>query len=229
MTTNLSICGARHLVADVAPVVSGENMKSLFLRSGVVLACALTLAACGGKGGNLLLSGSVVGVNRTGLVLQNNGANDLEVVSPFTNFVFPTLIGNDTDFNVTIKSSPSNADCTAFNNKGKTSNFDINNIVISCVLHTFDLGGSVSGLTTNGLVLANGSDRQTVPAGATSFTMTVPNKDSTGKDILTGKVADGSPYGITVLTQPAGQTCTVIGGTGIMGPGPVTTVQVSCA
>jgi len=205
-------------------------MKSLFLRSGAVLACALTLASCGGSNGNLLLGGAVVGVNRDGLVLQNNGGPDLAVVAPYTNFSFPQLIGNDADYNVTIKSSPSNAVCVASNNKGKSSNFDVTNVLIACTINTYDLGGSVSGLTSNGLVLINGADRQTIPAGATTFTMTVDtgNKDSNGKPILTGKVGDGAPYGVTVLTQPANQTCTVGNGTGTMGPAPVTNVQITC-
>ena len=203
-------------------------MKSLFLRSGALLACALTLAACGGSGGNLVLSGTVLGLTRDGLVLQNNGADDLVVPATNTTFVFPTLIANDTGFNVTIKSSPPSAVCTAFNNVGKTGNYDVNTVVISCVTNSYDVGGTVSGLTGNGLVLINGADRVAVPAGATSFTLTTVTKDSTGKDVFAGRVADGAPYGITVLTQPANQTCTVANGTGTMGSAAVNTIKVSC-
>ncbi len=189
-------------------------MKSLFLRSGAVLACALTLASCGGKGGNLLLGGSVIGLVRDGLVLQNNGADDYAVPANSVSFVFPTLIGNDTDYNVTVKSSPSSAVCTAANNKGRSSNFDVTSIVITCVTNTYALGGSVSGLTGTGLVLVNGPDRISVAPGATSFALS--------------KVGDGSPYGVTVLTQPSNQTCTVANGTGTMGAAAVNNIQVSC-
>lgn len=194
-------------------------MKSLFLRSGAVLACALTLAACGGSGGNLVLSGTVIGLTRDGLVLQNNGANDLTVAANSTSFVFPTLIANDAAFNVTIKSSPPSAVCTALNNVGKTGNFDVNTVIIQCITNTYNLGGTISGLRSSGLVLINGPDRVEVKADAnnnfpTTFTM--------------AKVPDGSPYGVTVLTQPANQTCTINGGTGTMGSADINTLQVVC-
>lgn len=189
-------------------------MKSMFLRSGAVLACALTLASCGGGSGNLLLGGAIVGLTREGLVLQNNGANDLTVPAGASSFAFPTLIGTDSEYNVTVKSSPASAVCTASNNKGKAANFDVNTVVITCVTNTYNLGGSVTGLRSDGLVLVNGPDRVAVPAGATSFKLS--------------KVGDGSPYGVTVLVQPAPQNCTVSNGTGTMGAADVNNIQVSC-
>lgn len=189
-------------------------MKSLFLRSGVALACALTLASCGGSGGSLLLSGAVSGLTRDGLVLTNNGGSDLVVAAGATSFVFPNYIGNDTDYNVAVKSSPSSAVCTASNNKGRTNTYDITSVLITCITNTYNLGGSVSGLQNDGLVLINGANRVSVPANATSFQM--------------NKVGDGSPYGVTVLTQPSNQTCTVANGTATMGAADVTNIQVSC-
>ena len=67
-------------------------MKSLTLRSSVALACALTLAACGGGGGNLLLSGNVYGLTRDGLVLQNNGGAPYVISPSMGTFAFPTLL-----------------------------------------------------------------------------------------------------------------------------------------
>ncbi len=204
-------------------------MKSLFLRSGLTLACALTLAACGGSGGNLALSGAVVGLTLDGLVLQNNGANDLVVPAGAQSFVFPTLIGNDTSYNVTVKSSPAQAVCTASSNTGRTANFDINSVLISCITNSYDVGGSIVGLKADGLVLINGPDRKVIPANATSFTMTNVTTDATGKvTATTGKVGFNAPYGITVLTQPTGQTCTVANGTATMGAGAVNNVVVTC-
>ncbi len=196
-------------------------MKSLFLHSGVVLACALTLAACGGSGGNLVLSGAVLGLGSTstGLVLQNNGAHDLAVAPSSTSFVFTDLIGNDENFNVTVKTNPSNAVCTPSNNVGKTGNFDINTVIITCVVNTYKLGGTIAGLRNSGLVLINGPDRVAVNADANGVFPTTFNL---------AKVGDGSPYGVTVLTQPTNQTCVVNGGTGTMGAADINTIQVVC-
>jgi len=189
-------------------------MKSLFLRSGAVLACALTLASCGGGGGSLYISGSVVGLTQTGLVLTNNGGPDLVVPAGSTTFVFNELVGNDSDYKVLVKSSPPSAVCTPFSNTGRTSTYSINTVVIQCITNTYDLGGTVTGLKADGLVLINGSDRVAIANGATSFKLS--------------KVADGSAYGVTVLTQPTGQTCTVANGTATMGSAAVNNIQVNC-
>jgi hypothetical protein len=84
-----------------------------------------------------------------------------------------------------------------------------------CVTNTYNVGGTISNLKTPGLVLVNGSTRLDVLANATSFTLPV-------------KVADGAPYGITILTQPTGQTCSVAGGTGTMGSADINNVAVTC-
>jgi hypothetical protein len=217
------------LYAAAVRVVSGEKMKSLFLRSGVTLACALTLAACGGSGGTLALSGAVVGLGLNGLVLQNNAGDDLTVPAFSSTFVFPTYIGNDTGYNVTVKTNPPFTVCTPSGNTGRTANFDITTVLISCVTNAYEVGGTVQGLKADGLVLINGPDRKAIPAGATSFTMTTTTTDATGKvTSTTGKVTYSAPYGITVLTQPTGQTCTVSNGTATMGGADVNNVVVTC-
>lgn len=80
---------------------------------------------------------------------------------------------------------------------------------------TVDLGGKVTGLTTNGLVLANGSDTVTVPANATEYTF--PHQ-----------IDDQGQYAVTVQTQPQGLTCTVANATGSASGIAITTVNVSC-
>src|SRR3989337_435555 len=75
------------------------------------------------------------------------------------------------------------------------------------VPHT--VGGSISGLAANGLVLANGGDTLSVSAGATSFT-------------LPTALASGSSFNVIVQTQPVGQTCVVSGGSGTVGTSNVT-------
>lgn len=201
-------------------------MKSLYLSS-VALACALSLVACGGDSGSLVLSGSVSGVTKDGLVLKNNGGSPLTVAAGSSSFVFPDLVGTDASFDITVDSKPSNAQsCTVTNGKGKTGSYSPVGIRVDCTIFQRDLGGSISGLASSGLILINGSDRQEIAAGATSFTMTKLAAD--GSTYVSGRVPDGSPYGITVFQQPAGQTCTVSNGTGIMGGTPVTSVAVAC-
>lgn len=82
----------------------------------------------------------------------------------------------------------------------------------------FTLGGSISGLASGGLVLANGSDTLSVDANATRFALPTP-------------VASGSGFSVTVQTQPDDDelACSVANGSGTMGGADVSSVTVTCA
>lgn len=202
-------------------------MKSLYLRSSIALACALGLAACGGGDENLQLGGTVSGLLKDGLTIQNNGGPELAIPAGANSFVFPQLISSDSGFNVTTKNLPASTTCDIVNGSGKTGSYSVYSVEIRCLTKSYDLGGTVSGLDSDGLVLINGSAQQIIPAGATTFKMTKYDaKDP--KVVVGGQVPDGQPYGITVLAQPAGRTCTVANGSGFMGSGPQTNVAVTC-
>ena len=79
----------------------------------------------------------------------------------------------------------------------------------------FSVGGVVSGLTGTVVLQNNGGDSQSISSNG-AFTFSTP-------------VTAGNPYGVTVLTQPAGQTCTVNNGFGTMGSANVTNVTVTCS
>ena len=84
------------------------------------------------------------------------------------------------------------------------------------VIPTYNVGGAVSGLTGGTLVLRNnGGDDLTVTANG-SFTFVTP-------------VADGSVYDVTVFTQPAGHTCSVSNGSGVIPGADETSVAVTCS
>jgi hypothetical protein len=177
-------------------------MKSTILRSGIALACALGLAACGGGSGDLYLQGGVSGVTKDGLVLQNNGGHDTAVVTPYTSFTFADRVSTDDLFNVTVKEKPSNVEsCVVNGGKAHANYYSIAQISVVCTIKVHRMVVSVTGLKNSGLVLINGADRVAVPAtvsGSTTAEM--------------AQVYEDAPYGIAVLTQPAGQTCTVGGG-----------------
>lgn len=199
-------------------------MKSSILRAGVVaLACALGLSACGGGSGDLYLTGAVYNVTKDGLVLTNNG-EDLAVTTPYTSFQFNSRISTDDQFDIKVKAVPSNVakldDCTVNNGKARANYYTIAQISVTCTIRKRALTATINNLTTSGLVLINGADKQTIPAGTTTWPMASVNEDGA--------------YGVTVLTQPTGQTCTVSGGSsgngsGIMGATETTTVTVTCA
>ncbi len=199
-------------------------MKSSILRAGVVaLACALGLSACGGGGGDLYLTGAVGNVTKDGLVLTNNG-EDVAVTYPYTSFQFNNRISTDDQFDIKVKAVPSNVekieDCVVSNGRARANYYTIYQIRVDCKIRQRKLTATIVNLTTSGLVIVNGADRRDVPAGTASVSMTPVNEDGA--------------YGVTVLQQPTGQTCTVSGGgngkgAGTMGATEGTTVTVTCA
>ncbi len=80
---------------------------------------------------------------------------------------------------------------------------------------TYTVGGTVSGLLGGSLTLQmNGSDSLNQCSDA-PFTFSTPT-------------AAGSSYNVTVLQQPANQTCTVSNGTGTVSGSNITNVAVTC-
>ncbi len=85
----------------------------------------------------------------------------------------------------------------------------------ACTVHSYTIGGTVSGLSGIGLVLSdNGGDSLAVTAN--------------GSYVFATPVASGQPYLVTVSTQPAGQSCYVRSAAGTVGSAPVTSIDVVC-
>src|SRR5580704_17170660 len=81
---------------------------------------------------------------------------------------------------------------------------------------TYALGGTVSGLSASGLVLADSGHTLAVNSAAGSFSF---------GSIL----SSGSAYAVTVQTQPAGETCSVSKGGGTAGSANIVNVVVACS
>ncbi len=195
-------------------------MKSFLLVS-VVLAL-LSFSACGGGGSigtppppqTVTIGGTVTNLVGTGLVLQNNGANNLSVDSS-GNFTFAGTVSSGSAYSVTVMAQPSGQSCTVTNGTG-TATSNVTSVTVACTFTsaTYTVGGTVSGLTAGGLFLQNGSDQLGISQNGI-FTFPTP-------------VNSGSSYNVTVLSQPNGQTCTVSNGSGTA-TATVTNVSVTCA
>jgi len=189
-------------------------MKNLILRTGIALACAVSLASCGGGStGTLQIAGNVTGVTQDGLVIQNNGGSDLAIPANAGSYVFKDLVPTDSVFNITIKSRPLNTEeCTASPAQGNTGLYSVR-VDIACRITTKSLTGTVTGLNgKTGLILANGPNQVPVAADG-PFEM--------------ARVSLGYPYGINVLRQPDNATCTVANGVGTIADN-VSNVVVTC-
>jgi hypothetical protein len=105
----------------------------------LVLCLAALLVSCGGggsddKGYSYTVRGVVYGMIGGGLILQNNGADDLLVNANGT-FTFPKAIANGATYNVTIKTQPATLSqtCTVSNATGVINTKPVGNVIISCV------------------------------------------------------------------------------------------------
>ncbi len=102
------------------------------------------------------IGGSVSGLTGNGLVLQNNNGDDLAIDSN-GDFVFPSALADGASYSVTIATQPGNPSqtCEVANGSGNLDSADITDVSVNCITDTFTVGGSVTGLTGNGLVLQN--------------------------------------------------------------------------
>jgi hypothetical protein len=172
----------------------------------------------GGPGDFVTIGGSVTGLAGAGLVLQNNGTDDIQV-GMNGSFTFPAKVQAGSPYNVTIASSPSSPSqsCTVANGSGTATGSAITDVLITCSTSTYAIGGTVVGLSGTGLVLTNsGSDDLSIAAN--------------GEFDFATKVPSGASFDVAVKTQPSsGGPCVVSGGTGVVGNADVNSVIVNCA
>ncbi|GBF48516.1 hypothetical protein LPTSP4_00150 [Leptospira ryugenii] len=74
------------------------------------------------------ISGTINGLLATGLVLQNNGGDDLRINYGANSFLFPTRTSL---YNVTVKTQAKDFSCTVANGSGRALS-DITNVTVSC-------------------------------------------------------------------------------------------------
>ena len=116
---------------------------------------------------------------------------------------------------MTVKTNPSGQACTVSNGSGTVGSANVTNVAVSCAnAATYTVGGTVSGLSGTVVLQDNGGDNLSVSANG-SFTFAT-------------SLASGAAYGVTVLTNPSGQACTVSNGSGTVASANVTNVAVSC-
>ena len=104
---------------------------------------------------------------------------------------------------------------TFTSNDGGNTNVAASPPTLSCS-PVYSVGGTITGLSAAGLVLLdNGGDALTVPAGATTFTFAT-------------SLAANAAYAVTIQSSPAGQSCAVGNGSGTVGTANVSSVTVTC-
>jgi hypothetical protein len=194
---------------QVCTVASGDGTIGSTNINNVRVTCASSTFSVGG---------TVVGLMGHGLVLQNNGTDDIGV-NANGEFRFPTELASGAPYNVTVRTQPSEPAqaCTVSNARGTIGNTDVGNVVVSCSTADFTIGGTVNNLEGSGLVLLNnGGDDLTInDSGPFHFDTALPS---------------GSRYDVQIALQPSNpnQICRVEKGTGTVGSDDVTNIVVTC-
>ena len=159
------------------------------------------------------MGGTITGLTATGLVLSD--ASDTYLVpANAANFTMPTAVAYGSGYTVSVQRQPAGLTCTVSGGTGTMSASAVMNVEVTCASSSYTLGGSISGLTTSGLVITDGFDDLPVAANAAQFSM--PNA-----------LAYGSSYAVAIKAQPGDGDCQISQGTGTV-TGEVGTVRVTC-
>lgn len=164
------------------------------------------------------VGGSVSGLVASGLVLQNNGADDVSVVSGASSVTFPTPVAHGASYAVTVATQPVGLTCTVSNGSGAIDGGNVIDVAVACTVDSYRLGLTVSGLDGQDLVLQNnaGDDLAVAADGTHQFDQ---------------RLVPGAGYSVTVKSQPRmlTQSCSVTHGSGTMGSADIGNVAVACA
>ncbi len=204
------------VVSNASGIIDGPNVT-------VNVVCTTIQYSVGGT-----LSGLINGT----LTLQNNTGNDLQLTSDGI-FEFTTPIDDLSNYAVTVKTNPNVPRQTCVvtggssglnDGTGQFAGNDYTDIVVTCTINQYSVGGTLSGLKNGTLTLQNNNDNDL-------------QLSSNGAFDFTTQLDDLSGYAVTVKTNPImpEQTCLITGGnngqndgTGDLSGANYTGIQVSC-
>lgn len=161
------------------------------------------------------LGGTVAGITGAGLILQSNLGEDLPVSTSGV-FTFVDPVSTGATYAVRVAVQPSGQTCSVANGFGSVTNTSITSVVVTCV-PAYTLGGSVAGLDAGASVTLAELDGDTVSISAD------------GVFSFPTALAKGSPYAVTVASQPTGERCTINAPSGVVPTSNISNLLVSCA
>lgn len=211
--------GGAYSVTVLAQPSSPSQTCTVTNGSGTVAGAGVSNVAVQCVTRTFTVGGTVVGLMGTGLTLHN-GSDDLPIAQN-GGFTFPTSVTSGGTFAVSVSAQPANPSqtCMVTGGSGTVGGAAVTSVTVNCATDQFTISGTVNGLTGDGLTLSLNNGATSLPVGSSgmfSFPSTLP---------------DGSPYAVTVQTQPTGpsQTCTVTNGSGTLAAANVSNVTVDCA
>jgi hypothetical protein len=159
---------------------------------------------------------TVTGLQGTGLVLTDNVSDKLTINTNGT-FTFPKSVLSGGKYSVQVATPPASPvqSCTVASASGTVSTAAVNLAVTCSTATPVTVGGSVSGLTSGGLVL-------------TSSTGGILDISTDGQFTFPA-FASGSSYRVSISTQPPGQGCSISSNASGVATSSVSTIAVVCS
>jgi 6-phosphogluconolactonase (cycloisomerase 2 family) len=177
----------------------------------VAVGLVVVLASCSSSPGySYTIGGTVSGMVGSGMVLQNNGRDDLDI-SYNGSFTFQTSLNAGTAYTVRVKTQPINPSqtCTVSNGSGTMHDDSVDNVVVNCVTGptsvTVDPSSKYAyAANTNGTVSAYNIDQITgalTDLGTPVYAGTYPTSvtvDPSGKFAYAADTISGTIYSYTI-------------------------------
>ncbi len=164
------------------------------------------------------VSGTVSGLDGTGLVLDD-GLGDQISIDADGPFAFAAKVADGSNVSVQVATQPTapGQTCTVAGGTAKAIASDLTTVAVTCTTDTFEVGGTVTGLSGTGLVLQNNASDDLPIAADGAFTFATP-------------LPSGQSFVVTVKSQPTApdQTCAVSNGTGMVTDSDISTVTIDC-
>jgi large repetitive protein len=211
--------GAAYGVTVLTQPSSPSQTCTVTSGSGTIAAAAVSSVSVSCVTNSYFVGGNVVGLTGSGLVLQNEGGDDLAITKN-GGFMFATPVISGGAFAVTIAAQPSSPTqtCVVSGTSGAVGGGDVTSVTVNCATDQFTIGGAVTNLTGGGLTLSLNAGATTLQVGSSgtfSFPTTLPS---------------GAAYAVTVTSQPTApsQTCTVTSGSGTVVSASIANIAVDC-
>ena len=121
----------------------GNRIGARRVARGILLGTSLLLAfsGCGGGGGSsappqtYTLSGTVSGLNSSGLVLSVN-SSPVSINSGATSVALASGLASGTAYTVSVKTGPAGETCSVTHGTGTIASANVTNVVVSCTTNT---------------------------------------------------------------------------------------------
>jgi Lactonase, 7-bladed beta-propeller len=162
------------------------------------------------------IGGMVSGLTGSGLVLTNNGGNDLPIASTGS-YTFSNPVPSMSGYSVAVATQPANPPqtCVVSNESGNVGGSAITNVDVACTTNTYTAWVYIAGVVGSGLTLSfNGGAAQPV--------------SHNGPVSVATHLMIGGGYDVAIVSQPVNQTCTLRNGSGTVGTVDVTSISVFC-